>query len=226
MLRRLLSWTCFALLVATAQQSQAGPCHLWYNGDPNLVNAIPNGLNISFGDVQVYEDFVVTANCSTICAVYSNNLMDFTTTSAAWEIRSGVGSGTEGTLVAGGVGIATQTPNGFDFGYTNYTIQVDVNVTLAPGTYWLSVAPIGQGSGLSYLSTTSGANAVGAPIQNNNTILNSVALGFFWVPLADAGYPTDYSMGVYAVPEPSSLVILGIGGGLLGLNLVRRKRAK
>jgi hypothetical protein len=33
-------------------------------------------------------------------------------------------------------------------------------------------------------------------------------------------------MGVYAVPEPSSLVILGIGGGLLGLNLVRRKRAK
>jgi len=224
MLRRLLSWTCFALLVATAQQSQAGPCHLWYNGDPNLVAGFSNILN-SNGDVRIYEDFVVTPNCSTICAVYSNNLMDFTTTSAAWEIRSGVGPGTGGTLVAGGVGVATQTPNGFDAnGLTNYTIQVDVNVTLTPGTYWLSVAPIGQGSEASLLSATFGANAVGAPIQNNNAIFNTS--GFSWFPMAAIGLPTDYSMGVYAVPEPSSLVILGIGGGLLGLNLVRRRRAK
>jgi hypothetical protein len=224
MLRRLLSWTCFALLVATAQQSQAGPCHLWYNGDPNLVAGFSNILN-SNGDVRIYEDFVVTPNCSTICAVYSNNLMDFTTTSAAWEIRSGVGPGTGGTLVAGGVGVATQTPNGFDAnGLTNYTIQVDVNVTLTPGTYWLSVAPIGQGSDASLLSATFGANAVGAPIQNNNAIFNTS--GFSWFPMAAIGLPTNYSMGVYAVPEPSSLVILGIGGGLLGLNLVRRRRAK
>ena len=68
------------------------------------------------------------------------------------------------------------------------------------------------------------SNAVGAPIQNNNAIFNTS--GFSWFPMAAIGLPTDYSMGVYAVPEPSSLVILGIGGGLLGLNLVRRRRAK
>jgi len=227
MLRRLLSWTCFALLVATAQQSQAGPCQLWYNGDPDGTNGLANSVNAGWADSRIYEDFVVSSNCPVICAVYSDNFMNFTATSAAWEIRTDVGPGTGGTLVASGTGAATQTPNGLILlGHTGYTIKVDVNVSLAPGTYWLSVAPIGQGVGESFLATTLGANAVGAPIQNNNAVIDSVLFSISWTPMGDLGLPTNYSMGVYAVPEPSSVIILGIGGGLFGLNLIRRRRAK
>jgi hypothetical protein len=233
MIGKLLRLACFGLVIATAQQSQAGICPLWYNGDPDLVDGLANELNSFTSDALVYEDFIVTPNCSIICAVYSNNFMSFTATTAAWEIRTGVGPGTGGTLVASGTGAATQTLNGFDNPLVSapigYTIMVSgLNVALTPGTYWLSVAPIGQGFGRSFVQSTSGANAFGAPIQNNNAIFNSSQFGgYSWAP-ADLGFglPLNYSMGVYAVPEPSSLVILGIGGGLLGLNLVRRRRAK
>jgi hypothetical protein len=230
MIGKLLRLACFGLVFATAQQSQAGPCHLWHNGDPDLVTGLANELNTDISDARVYEDFIVTPNCSIICAVYSNNFMDFTATTAAWEIRTGVGPGTGGTLVASGTGAATQTLNGFDNPLVpeGYTIMVSgLNVALTPGTYWLSVAPIGQGFGRSFVQSTSGANAVGAPIQNDSAIFDSSFFGYSWAP-SDLGFglPRNYSMGVYAVPEPSSVIILGIGGGLLGLNLVRRKRAK
>ena len=228
-MKTLLRLVCFALVCVATQSSDAAQMTLWYNGDPDLINGLANELNTYVSDARVYEDFDVPTPL-TVCAVYSNNWMDFYASSATWEIRSGVGPGTGGTLVASGSAIPTQTPNGFDvYGYTGFTIMVaGLNVDLSPGTYWLNVRPADSGVGRSFVQTTSGANGVGSPIQNNNSIIDSDFFGFSWQPSTSAGFENqpDFSMGVLTVPEPSSLAILSIGGGLLGLNLARRRRMR
>jgi hypothetical protein len=144
---------------------------------------------------------------------------------AYWEIRSGVGAGDGGTLVASGDGVDNLTPTGrFEaiipgvFNVYEYTNQVSVNVTLTAGTYWLAVAPDVSDQN-SYISTTSGGNAVGLPPGNDgNSFASSSFFGWSFLPTSDdslEGPGTwDYSMGVIgtAVPEPSSLLL-----GLVGL---------
>jgi hypothetical protein len=107
-----------------------------------------------------------------VISVFSNNRMDFDrVTQASWEIRSGMSEGSLGNLVASGIGAADQTiipqmgpfPNDPKIGYR---IQVDdLRVSLPPGRYWLSVAPVGKGE--SFISATRGRGAVGSPPGNN-----------------------------------------------------------
>jgi hypothetical protein len=109
-----------------------------------------------------------------------------------------------------------------------------LSVTLTAGTYWLTVAPLAQNSSdLSYISTTSGANAIGMPPGNDGnsfvagSFYNTQPGGYDFQPAVDhatnpSGGPPDFSMGVSgiavsAVPEPSTLVMGLIGTlGLLG----------
>ena len=94
-----------------------------------------------------------------------------------------------------------------------------MSVTLASGTYWLAVAPDVSNQN-SYITTTSGANAVGSPPGNDgHSFVSSTFFGENFVPTSDPsveGQGTwDYSMGVIgtaAVPEPSSFIL-----GLVGL---------
>jgi hypothetical protein len=56
--------------------------------------------------------------------------------------------------MATGIGPATQTYNP---GTDDYRIQVNgLEVALAPGRYWLNVAPIGPTSGQSFVTATLG----------------------------------------------------------------------
>jgi hypothetical protein len=159
-------------------------------------------------------------------------------TTAYWEIRSGVSAGNGGTLLASGDGADTVTATGRSINVgivlDEYTNQVAVNVTLTAGTYWLAVAPDVSNQN-SYISTTSGANAVGSPPGNDgDSFFSSSFFGEDFVPLSDAsneGPGTwDYSMGVIgtaqplvsSVPEPFGATLLPTAGLIL-LGYLRRR---
>ena len=233
--RRLgLGLIAIGLLVGFVGKAGADPV-VWYNGDFDGANGLANGINtLFFSQSNVYDDFVVTSP-TTITAVFSNNLMDFTASTANWEIRSGVTSNNGGILVASGTDAATQTPTGrTGFDMTEYMVSVTgLDITLAPGTYWLTVAPVGSGDGSSFVSTTSGANAVGT-LQGNdgNSFLNSSDfIENFGSPGDLLGLGVwDFSMGVETVPtaaaEPTTLVLLSSGLAGLGMTAWRRTRRK
>jgi hypothetical protein len=228
---------CLVALVA----SQGFAATLWYNGDFDGRSGLINGVNVNgvTSTQNVYEDFIVPVGQTwTIGDAWSNNLMGFTgVTSAVWEIRSGVSTGNGGTLIASGTDSATQTATGNNgFGLVEYQIMVSgLNVTLGAGTYWLSVAPVGDGSGAeSFVSTTSGANCVGTPCGNdgNSYWTGGAPFNSNFVPTSD---PTafgpgtwDLSMGVdgLAAPEPATVGLCLAGLGLIAIGSRSRRRVR
>jgi hypothetical protein len=145
----------------------------WYNGDwQSGIPGLSNWYHSEQDYARVYDDFVVPPGGWTVTSVYSNNRMDFNgVTSASWEIRSNMGPGQAGRVVASGITRASQTmiPGSGPFpkdSMVGYRIQVDgLIVKLPGGHYWLSVAPVGNGK--SYVSATRGRNAFGQPRGDN-----------------------------------------------------------
>lgn len=226
------------------------PAHsevLWYNGDIDYYNGLLNTTNSYWPLASVYDNFTVGGGGWTVNYVWSNNVMDyFNVTQAMWEIRSGVSHENGGTLVAGGTGTATQTPTGRSgFQYNEYTIMVSgLNVHLDPGTYWLTVIPVGHGNyyeypiggGTSFIPTTSGTNSVNAPGDNGNSYFNMPDYPYNndFDPIGSEAYSyfthRDFSMGIgsdgggSAVPEPATMALFGIGSAALAF-MRKRKRA-
>jgi hypothetical protein len=178
---------------------------LWYNGDFNYISGLANEENTVIGSgefASVYDDFLVTDSEGwDVTAVFSDNLENTNITGAMWEIRQGISEGTGGTLIASGM-IMTPvvTPTGRSFTLTEYMIEVTglaVHLPFSANPYWLNVTPIGDGTGRSFESTTSGANCVGTPCGNNqNAFFNSNFFGATWQPTSEQGQPYDFSMGV------------------------------
>ena len=188
---------------------------MWYNGDFNGVNGLANEKSTTTGQASVYDNFVVTtATGWDVTDVFSDNLLNTNVTGATWEIRSGITPGNGGTLVASGMTLTpTVTATGRSgFGFTEYQVKVSgLNVHLpqlpAGQFYWLNVTPIGDGTGRSFDSDTSGANAVGVPPGNDlNSFWDSTDFGAVFVSTSDpiANQPADFSMGLIHQP---------IGGG-------------
>ena len=232
-------WAVVFIVIVAAGPARADTI-LWYNG--NLAangGGTVNEQTTNGGSFNIYDDFNVTGAGWIVDRVWSNNSMQFTgVTQAAWSIRSGMSVGNGGTVIASGTSSATQTPTGLSnpsLGFLDYTIQVTgLNVTLAPGVYWLSVSPlVGAdptvtfgGVFRSYNSRTAGANAVGTPPGNDmNSFFNSSFLGYNYAP----AFGNDYSMGVAgtqvgAVPEPASITAFGIGAACLAAYVLRRRK--
>jgi hypothetical protein len=182
--------------IPTPTPTPPGP--LWYNGDFDLMNGLANERDTSLGAGQfasVYDNFNVTGTGWTITEVFSDNLENTNVTGAIWEIRSGTNlCGTGGTLVASGSTAApVVSPTGRSgFGFTEFQVKVTgLNVFLPPAPagqfYWLNVTPVGDGTGRSLITTTSGANCVGTPCGND---------GMSFFNPGGCNNPDDFSMGV------------------------------
>jgi len=226
-----------ALVLNTTAIAQPPPGSLWYNGDFNYVNGLANERNTAVTQAAVYDDFNVIVPGWHVTAVFSDDLLlvqhlsDIT--GADWEIRSGISEGNAGTLVANGTTnspIVTQIGAGC-FQNCEYRVEVTgLNVFLAPGVYWLNVTPVGNGTGRSFNTTTSGAHCVGTPCGNDqNAFFNSTYFGVYFTSTSNEGQPYDYSNGVIGtvVPEPPPWAMIAMGGVvLIGVQQLRRRRGK
>jgi N-acetylneuraminic acid mutarotase len=179
---------------------------LWYNGDFNGLNGLANEENTSIGSgefASVYDDFIVGDSGGwDVTAVFSDNLENTNVTGATWEIRQGISEGNGGTLIASGMTMTpVVTPTGRSgFGFTEYMVEViglSVHLPASANPYWLNVTVVGDLTGRSFNSTTSGANCVGTPCGNNqNAFFNSNFFGANFTSTANEGQPSDFSMGV------------------------------
>jgi hypothetical protein len=153
-------------------------------------------------------------------------------TAADWEIRTGVSEGNAGTLVASST---TNSPLVTFTYHAENELRVEVtglNVFLpmlpSGQHYWLNVTPVGNGTGYSVNSTTSGANCVGTPCGNDdNAFFTSTYFGTFFDHTYNQGQGlNDFSMGVIGsvVPEPATVALLTCGVVAL-LVAARRRRA-
>jgi hypothetical protein len=199
---------------------------LLYNGDvDNGLASLGNSVTAGGSGQMVFDDFVVPAGGWDISAVFSNDQvpnipLPYTATGGTWEIWTDL-DGAGQTLVASG---STTT----DFSWTStgrfgvfpeYTLLISgLNVNLAPGTYWLAVSPFISDSGSAYISSTSGANSIGAPLGSAGTVFYGTAQGTDLLPATDA-----VSMGVngVAAPEPSPFLSLSVV--VVAVYLVRRR---
>jgi hypothetical protein len=192
---------------------------LWYSGDANAHAWLPNSVSDPAGDMWVYDDFIVPTGDGAwqITAVFSNNIISISAPIpglARWEIRSNVSPGVSGNLIAGGTAAPAVGATGRTFGQSaEYSMTVSVSVTLFPGRYWLSVAPVNPGIPLqigqySFVSVTAGANCVGNPCgyDGNSFQYSDRTPASEFIPVA-AG-----SMGVLGskIPNPSDAPIVNI----------------
>jgi uncharacterized protein (TIGR03437 family) len=191
----------------------------WYNGDCH--QGTPGAANGYWSDQQFYrtfEEFAVPGGGWTIAGVFSTNAMTAVgITEAVWEIRSGLSSGSNGTVVASGRSPATQTLSAaWPDGETFYRVEVDgLSVQLAPGTYWLNVSPVVDFDG-TYVCGTSGANSIGSPPGNSGTaFFDYCILNGPFQPLSE-GFSLGVLISSAARPAPAIAAVVNAASWLAG----------
>jgi hypothetical protein len=233
-----------AFALNTTAIAQAPPGSLWYNGDFDGRNGGANqdGGQLGAGEYShLYDNFNgPTSGTWTVTGLFSNNIMDAgllgTITSASWDIRTGVSEGNGGTDIASGTSAATVIATGRS-GFNRIEYQVMVTglsislPTLSSGFYFLNVSPIVPAGvvGQSFVTTTSGLNAVGTPPGNDgNSWWNSnlFAVNFTSSTAIFGAGTWDVSEGVIGtVPEPATWALLTCGVGALLIAARRRRGA-
>lgn len=214
----------FALVLVVAGTSTAFGQVVWYTGDLANDEYIINQVGGSIDDARVYEDFRFDHEQS-IGSVFADFSISYEPILAVVSIRRNLSSGFAGENVFNGMLSATSSPldgGTSTGGNRRVTVNLPTPLTFTAGeTYWLSVAPISFGpSESAVLGTTNGANSVGSPVGNGNSFFVYQTGGYNYVPLETLTNNPNFSMGMSAVPEPASLLILSVGA----IAAIRRRR--
>lgn len=229
-----------SLFVLTASLCVTAPAAtLFDNGAPDDTNFLDCVGCRSAEGVRVFDNFSVTGapwNVTGMFATWttlSQNNPQFLPLSAHWEIRQGIATGNSGTLIAQGDAPLNlqQVPSMSSSYFFRGEIAIP-NLLLAPGAYWMSLAPNFRGIE-TYLIGTTGANGVNA-IHDGD----SYVIGTYWAQMTRVGdylqpftnrsdYDFAYGLtgtaGVSGVPEPSSFALI-LAGLPTGYVLLRRSR--
>jgi hypothetical protein len=204
---------------------------VWFNGSYDNENGLPSERNTGVTDARTYDNFSLPSGYNRVTGLLGQFYLTYDLVGAPvyWEIRQGAAPGAGGTLIASGTqGGADYRPIESGFGYTIYAIRMklDTPLTLASNTvYWMTMAPVGNGSGRALVCTTNGAGAIGSPIGGDDGLFDSAYFGVSWgaASVFVGTGEANFAYGVQAIPEPASMLALGAGlAGLLGL----RRRAR
>jgi hypothetical protein len=223
------------LVTVACAGALAGAQTIFYGGDPDYVNALVSGTNLAGGGTAMtYDDFMLSGT-EDIGAIFGNFFVDpnyhtASITQAYYEIRTGMSDGNGGTVVASGtVAASAADPAGQALGLQQFTITAAMNLTLGAGTYWVTLAPVGNGLGSIFVATTHGVNGIGMPLADGDSFYNATSVysnnsGHVFETTSDelGGNVGDFSYGLDllpSTPEPASLAILGIGVA----GLIRRR---
>jgi hypothetical protein len=233
---KILMGAAMASFLVLSGASGAGAALLYYGGDLDPSNPDASGLpneQILAAQAATYDNFTVSGGDWDVTGLFTNNLiMNFDATLADWEIRSGVSEGNGGTLVASGTATPIATPTGRSFfGLTEAQVLVDVSLILAPGTYWVSVAPIDPNGSETFNSNSFGLNAVGTHTPDDD-FWNSFTFGADFTNANSQGVFPAFSSGVIgtivAIPEPATwatMLVSFAGLGFVGYGRSRKHAA-
>lgn len=218
------------LVFAIALSSLARAELLFFGGQSELP---PTGAffphSASGGDpAKVWDDFdvigapiVVTALFGDHC--YQNGWPE--PTRAEIEIRAGVSAGNPGTLLyRDALAPATGALTGRQTGPVSEERRLrayGLNILLQPGKYWLMVRNASPGN--VELFRSGGAGAVGQPTLNGNSFYSWPFHQAFFASTyginGNQNWDAPYGVEGFAVPEPSTMPAMALGG----FTLLRRR---
>jgi len=207
---------------------------LWKNGIFDGFSALSSEINTDVTDSRVYDNFIASGSGWTVSSLFGEFLTDFEATDAYWEIRSGISLGLGGTLLYSGTNSVTGTDLGDALGFDHvlYSVSGFTPFHLAPGEYWLTIAPTDAGFGRAYIGTTSGDGSINA-ISDLKAFWDSQQFGQSFSDASEGiDAFSDYAYGLdgvegtpsSTVPEPSSVILLATGLGVLTFAAYRRRR--
>ena len=223
-------------IVALVMRPSTAHGQLWSNGTFDGFSALASERNTVVSDSRVYDNFIVSGSGWIVTSLFGEFVTDFEASDAYWEIRSEVSEGLGGTLLISGTNsVIGSSDLGDAFGLNRrlYTVGGFAPFFRSSGEYWLTIAPVGAGSGRAFLVTTSGGGAINA-IGDNTSFWDSPHFGVSFANTFEGVEAcTDFAYGldgledeVSTVPEPSAALLLATGLGVLALGATRRRKRK
>jgi hypothetical protein len=195
-------------------------------GRATLVSAVQNSVVGSWGvsDTTTYGQTVIANNIDLIFFTFELGPQYSGSGAILYQAYVYAWNGSEAT----GPALYTSPLESYTAGagYTAVTFNPDISVTVG-NAYVLFLSTAGLQSGRPASAISWGANNTPAYTQGSFFFQNSAgAVNFTTSPWNTFGPTWDLAFSAdFETPEPSTMVLLGMGLGVLGVGAFRRKRA-